>query len=148
MLTQGSDCPAGPSSFARYNQRMKIAGPERYQLSFDAEKFVVSCSKGTSKFSGLATCKRPKLYVVSVDGKLVYVGITRQSMRTRFRMGFTARGENGYHGYTHTNLGSKRAAVDKLTAHCDKSVTVGATLHQDAAKVSHLEVVSYNFSAG
>lgn len=50
--------------------------------------------------------------------------------------------------YTHTNLDSKRAAVDKLTPHCDKNVTVGATLHQDAAKVSHLEVVSYNFSAG
>src|SRR5215813_1684558 len=78
---------------------MKIAGPERYSLSFDAKKFVVACSRGTPKFSSLATSKRPKLYVVSVAGKLIYVGITRQSMRTRFRMGFTATGENGYHGY-------------------------------------------------
>ena len=26
--------------------------------------------------------------------------------------------------YTHTNLDSKRAAVEKLAPHCDKSVTV------------------------
>lgn len=74
---------------------MKITGPQWYILSFDAEKFAVSCSKGTAKFSGLATCRLPKLYTVSVDGQLIYVGITRQSMRTRFRMGFNAMGENG-----------------------------------------------------
>ena len=78
---------------------MKITGPERYKLSFDAENFAIVCSKGTSKFSGLATCKRPKLYIVSVDSRPVYVGITRQRMRTRFRLGFKATGENGYHGY-------------------------------------------------
>ncbi len=78
---------------------MKIAGPERYKLCFDADKFVVTCSRGTPKFSGLATRKLPKLYVVSIEAKLIYVGITRQSMRTRFRGGFTASGENGYHGY-------------------------------------------------
>jgi hypothetical protein len=78
---------------------MKITGPERYILSFDPEKFAVSCSKGTARFSWLATCRLPKLYTVSVDGQLIYVGITRQSMRTRFRMGFNATGENGYHGY-------------------------------------------------
>jgi hypothetical protein len=78
---------------------MRIIGPERYALSFDPEEFTVSCSKGTAKFSGLATSRLPKLYIVSVDGQLIYVGITRQSMRTRFRMGFNAKGENGYHGY-------------------------------------------------
>jgi hypothetical protein len=78
---------------------MRIVGPERYKLSFDAEKFAVTCSKGTAKFSGLATAKLPKLYVVSVEGQPVYVGITRQSMRVRFRTGFKATGENGYHGY-------------------------------------------------
>ena len=78
---------------------MRITGPEKYKLSFDAKKFVVACAKGTHKFSGLATRKRPKLYVVSSAGKLIYVGITRQSVRTRFRMGFGATGENGYHGY-------------------------------------------------
>jgi hypothetical protein len=78
---------------------MRITGPQRYVLSFDAEKFAVSCSKGTAKFSGFATSRLPKLYIVSVDRQLVYAGITRQSMRTRFRMGFNAKGENGYYGY-------------------------------------------------
>jgi hypothetical protein len=78
---------------------MKITGPERYHLSFDPHKFTVLCSKGTPKFSGLATRKQPKLYVVSVDNKLIYVGITRQQMRTRLRIGFTAKGKGGYHGY-------------------------------------------------
>jgi hypothetical protein len=78
---------------------MRIIGPERYILSFDAEKFTVCCPKGTAKFSGLATSRLPKLYIVSVDRQPIYVGITRQSMRTRFRMGFNATGENGYHGY-------------------------------------------------
>jgi len=78
---------------------MRISGPERYVLLFDAKKFTVSSSKGTVKFSKLATSKLPKLYTVSVDGQLFYVGVTRQSIRTRFRTGFNATGANGYHGY-------------------------------------------------
>src|SRR5579864_3472427 len=78
---------------------MRIVGPERYRLAFDSAKFAVTCSKGTPKFSGLATSRLPKLYVVSVDGQLIYVGITRQSMGARFRLGFSAKGKNGYHGY-------------------------------------------------
>jgi hypothetical protein len=78
---------------------MKIVGPDRYKLTFDANRFTVLCPKGTPKFSGLATSKRPKLYIVSVDGNPIYVGITRQSTRNRIRMGFSATGDSGYHGY-------------------------------------------------
>jgi hypothetical protein len=49
---------------------MKIAGPERYKLCFDADKFAVTCSRGTPKFSGLATRKLPKFYVVSLEHRL------------------------------------------------------------------------------
>jgi hypothetical protein len=78
---------------------MKIAGPERYKLSFDAKTFVVTCSRGTPKFSGLASTKLPKLYIVSIGAKPIYIGVTRQSMGRRFRLGFNATGESGYHGY-------------------------------------------------
>jgi hypothetical protein len=78
---------------------MKIAGPERYKLSFDTKTFVVTCNRGTTKFSGLATTKLPKLYIVSVQAKPIYVGVTRQSMGSRFRLGFSAKGESGYYGY-------------------------------------------------
>jgi len=78
---------------------MKIVGPERYTLSFDPEKCKVTCPRGTAKFSRLATSKLPKLYIVAVEATPIYVGITRQSMRARFRLGFKATGANGYHGY-------------------------------------------------
>jgi len=76
-----------------------MTGPDRYKLSLAAGKFRVTCAKGTPKFSGLATSKLPKLYIVSVDGRPVYIGITRQTMRSRLRGGFAASGKHGYHGY-------------------------------------------------
>jgi hypothetical protein len=96
---------------------MKILGPERYQLSFNAKAFTVECSKGTTRFSGLGTSRLPKLYVISVEGQPVYVGITRQSIRTRFRIGFNAIGENGYHGYAWRH--SFTAAKLYIWAHAD-----------------------------
>jgi hypothetical protein len=78
---------------------MKISGPEHFKLTFDPKK----C---TAKFSGLANTKRPKLYAVAVDGELIYVGITKSTMRARLYGGWNAKGKNGYHGYafrhTHT----------------------------------------------
>lgn len=79
---------------------MKVVGPERYKLSFDAKSFTVSCSKGTAKFSGLATSKLPKLYIVTIDERPIYVGVTKQSMRNRLRFGWKAVGKGGYYGYS------------------------------------------------
>jgi hypothetical protein len=60
---------------------------------------VVRCRKGTPKFSGIATSKKPKLYIVSFDEKPIYVGVTKQSIRTRLRLGWNANGDSGYYGY-------------------------------------------------
>jgi hypothetical protein len=78
---------------------MRIEGPERYQLTFTPDAFTVLCAAGTDRFSGLATNKLPKLYIASIDNKPVYVGLTKQSIRSRLRFGWNARGEGGYHGY-------------------------------------------------
>jgi hypothetical protein len=78
---------------------MKLIGPERYKLSFDSKTFKVYSREGKNKFCGLANSKFPKLYVVSVDGEPIYVGITKQRMQTRLVYGFTAVGRGGYHGY-------------------------------------------------
>lgn len=40
---------------------MLIRGPDRYNLTFDANTFAVLCAKGTPRFSGIATLKKPKL---------------------------------------------------------------------------------------
>lgn len=78
---------------------MKISGPEHFKLTFDPKK----C---TAKFSGLANTRLPKLYAVVVHGELIYVGVTKRTIRARFYNGWNANGKNGYHGYawrhTHT----------------------------------------------
>ena len=51
------------------------------------ESFTVLCAKGTDKFSGLAMLKLPKLYVVSINEKPIYVGLTKQVIRSRLRFG-------------------------------------------------------------
>jgi hypothetical protein len=73
----------------------------RYALTFDPVTFAIKCPENTSRFSGLATSRFPKLYVISVAGHShpVYVGITKQSMSNRLRLGWAANGKNGYHGY-------------------------------------------------
>jgi hypothetical protein len=38
----------------------------------------------------------PKLYVVSINNEIVYIGFTSQSMTTRLSAGLRAKGENGY----------------------------------------------------
>lgn len=79
---------------------MNISESERYKLINISDTFFeVVCAKGTSNFSGIATSKKPKLYIVSVNEIPIYVGITKQSMRNRLRLGWNANGENGYHGY-------------------------------------------------
>jgi hypothetical protein len=78
---------------------MNMLGPDRFALTFDSRKFIVRCPKNTDRFSGFATSNLPKLYIASVDDWPIYVGITKQSMRSRLRLGWNADGENGYHGY-------------------------------------------------
>jgi hypothetical protein len=47
----------------------------------------------------MATSGLPKLYIASISNKPIYVGITKQSLRDRLRIGWNAKGESGYHGY-------------------------------------------------
>lgn len=37
--------------------------------------------------------------MVSVDDKPIYVGITKQPIRNRLRLGWAAKGDSGYYGY-------------------------------------------------
>jgi integrase len=50
--------------------------------------------------------------------------------------------------YAHTNIESKRAAVEKLDSFGDNLVTVGPKLHQSRAALSLNRPVSYNVSGG
>ncbi len=79
--------------------RMKLEGPERYELFFDSAAYRVRCASGFPRFSGIASSRRQKLYVLSDNGGPFYVGATTQPVADRLRYGWKARGTNGYHGY-------------------------------------------------
>jgi len=82
---------------------VKLEGPDSFRIAIrppgDAKPFVIEDAYGADKFSGRATSRLPKLYVITADGRPIYVGITRQTMRQRLRLGWTAKGESGYYGY-------------------------------------------------
>ena len=82
---------------------MILEGPDRYAITIhrppEVPSFEIEDVAGARKFSGRATSNLPKLYIVSVDERPIYVGITKQSMRNRLRYGWTADGSKGYHGY-------------------------------------------------
>lgn len=82
---------------------MQIKGPVRYSLNFNAHSFEVTSDNGANTFSGLATSTKPKLYIFSIHEIPIYVGMTKQSIRNRLRMGWVADGRTGYHGYAFRN---------------------------------------------
>ncbi|MCH8920443.1 MAG: hypothetical protein IIA23_07025 [Chloroflexi bacterium] len=82
---------------------MQLEGPDSFRITIlptgDPKRFAIADATGAVKFSGKATSPSPKLYVVSANKRPIYVGITKQRMRQRLRLGWTATGESGYHGY-------------------------------------------------
>lgn len=78
---------------------MNLDGPDRFELQFDATSVKVSHPNGATKFTGRAARSWPKLYVAVADGRPIYVGITRQSISNRLRLGWSATGARGYYGY-------------------------------------------------
>lgn len=79
---------------------MKLVGPETYRLACTANTFAVTCEGGTPKFSKTACSRIPKLYALSVERTPIYIGITKQPIRSRLRYGFSADGRTGYYGYS------------------------------------------------
>ena len=66
--------------------------------------FDLKTSKELKSFFKPLTEKKYKLYILKKDNEFLYIGITRQSLRSRLHSGFNAKGENGYHGYKWKDL--------------------------------------------
>lgn len=81
--------------------RMKLSGPHHYRLLIQpgANAYQHDPASGRLHFVAPVTTRAPKLYIVSVADEPIYVGQTVQSIRARMRLGFTADGAGGYHGY-------------------------------------------------
>lgn len=55
--------------------------------------------RGISKFQHPLTGNQFKIYVLADGENILYVGITKSSIKNRLRYGLTADGKNGYYGY-------------------------------------------------
>jgi hypothetical protein len=74
--------------------------PQSFELALSDGWYRLSQSSLACKFSAPATMRGvAKLYTVSSDDSLLYVGIAQQPMSARLSYGFKANGKGGYHGY-------------------------------------------------
>ncbi len=79
---------------------MRLNDPSDFDLALSGGKYKLSCESGPAKFSApISTRGIAKLYTVSSDSSLLYVGIAQQPMSSRLSYGLRATGKSGYHGY-------------------------------------------------
>lgn len=64
-----------------------------------------------SKFEYPLTSDDYKIYIVTNNKQILYIGTTKDSIRNRIRSGLKGSGENGYHGYKWRNLESVSISV-------------------------------------
>ena len=85
---------------------MKLNAPQEYRLELrEGGKYSLADDSGLTAFSAPASTRGvAKLYTLSRNGLLLYVGIAQQPMSSRLRYGFTANGKGGYHGYKWKHL--------------------------------------------
>ncbi|HET9767644.1 MAG TPA: hypothetical protein VFS60_12395 [Thermoanaerobaculia bacterium] len=82
-----------------------IEGPDHHALSIRNGIAYATQADGRANFSPRACRSCPKLYVVTLDDQIVYVGVTRQAAAKRLRQGLVAKGEHGYYGYAWAKKG-------------------------------------------
>ncbi|MBU1179723.1 hypothetical protein KJ885_02165 [Patescibacteria group bacterium] len=78
---------------------------QQYRFSLDEKKIknlemLLPQHQKLKTFISPATLNKvPKIYLIRYKSKVIYVGITAQSISNRLRYGLNAQGKNGYHGY-------------------------------------------------
>ena len=92
---------------------MKLDDPSEFHLSLSGGAYHLLRDSLPAKFSApVSTRGIAKLYTISDDESLVYVGIAQQPMSSRLSYGFRANGKSGYHGYKFKSLeGTLRLSV-------------------------------------
>ena len=74
--------------------------PQDFELILADGWYRLSRASLGCKFSAPATTRGiAKLYTLSSDDSLLYVGVAQQPMSARLSHGFKANGKGGYHGY-------------------------------------------------
>ena len=86
---------------------MNLLGPTRFKVRYTPSTKAITCERGTAKFSGEMTGKKPKLYIFSRNGVPLYVGATIRPMASRLNLGWKAQGKGGFWGYSFRHEGSE-----------------------------------------
>lgn len=79
---------------------MELIGPQSYKLNIVGNGYSVLSPDKKNHFIKPATSIIPKLYTISKNSALIYIGVTKQPMASRFRGGMNASGDHSYHGYS------------------------------------------------
>lgn len=104
---------------------MNYTAPFKYKLILsgpETNRRIASKLKDGKQvnFTSLLTeNKRPKIYGIKINGTLVYIGYTSQSLSSRLNSGLKAKGKNGYHGYKWKNATEE---VDLVVAVFDRKL--------------------------
>jgi hypothetical protein len=105
---------------------MNYSGPYRHKLILAGSEenraiaAILKDGKQVHFSSPLTKNKVPKIYVIKIDGEVVYIGFTSQSVTSRLNYGLKANGKNGYYGYQWRN---KTDEVELLVFVFDKLLT-------------------------
>jgi len=86
---------------------MQIKNHTRYTITVHhghSLRYTVNEPNGNTNFVSPATKPGSKIYLISLDGRLHYVGFTKQGMASRINAGLKAEGAHGYHGYKWKDL--------------------------------------------
>ena len=92
---------------------MKLNNPHDYELKLSGGAYELLRDSNPAKFqTPVSTRGIAKLYTLSDDSGLVYVGIAQQPMASRLSYGFRANGKSGYYGYKWKTLeGTLRLSI-------------------------------------
>jgi hypothetical protein len=80
------------------------------QFSFEIESISplrVRSPEGITKFTGALNHHCSKVYVISADNEIVYVGSSKQPIRSRLDGALKVKGDRGYRGYPWKNSQQK-----------------------------------------
>lgn len=89
---------------------MKLNDDQHYELTIQAEaegrlSYRLTREGERVKFAAPASKRGiAKIYVVTYEQELLYVGVADQPMSSRIRFGLNAKGKGGYHGYKWKHL--------------------------------------------
>lgn len=98
---------------------MTVDNPFIFEINLKNAKIQswteLNSGKLVSKLSKPLTGSNYKIYVLSLKKRVLYVGTTKSSLKSRLNSGLKASGKNGYHGYKWKNQKDVRIFIWNFT---------------------------------